>query len=279
MRPISLCNVTTKSLATRLRKMMEGLVDPNQCSFVPHRQTTDNIIIAQEVIHSMRHKKGKKGWMAIKIDLEKEYDRLSWKFIKETFDDIGFPQRFTELVQYCYSTTSMQVLWNGEALESFKPSRGIRQGDPLSPYIFELFHLINVVVKQKLWRPIKLSKKGPELSCLAFADDLILFAEASMDQVEILKSCVDMFCESSGMKVSQEKTRVYFSKNIGHTVKNEISSSLGYKRTDNLGKYLGVQLHHSRVSRRTLESVMEKVNSRLDQWKTKHLSFAGRNNM
>nr|KYP52894.1 LINE-1 reverse transcriptase isogeny [Cajanus cajan] len=136
MRPISLCNVTTKSLATRLRKMMEGLVDPNQCSFVPHRQTTDNIIIAQEVIHSMRHKKGKKGWMAIKIDLEKEYDRLSWKFIKETFDDIGFPQRFTELVQYCYSTTSMQVLWNGEALESFKPSRGIRQGDPLSPYIF-----------------------------------------------------------------------------------------------------------------------------------------------
>nr|KYP56170.1 hypothetical protein KK1_002407 [Cajanus cajan] len=57
--------------------MMEGLVDPNQCNFVPHRQTTDNIIIAHEVIHSMRHKKGKKRWMAIKIDIEKAYDRLS----------------------------------------------------------------------------------------------------------------------------------------------------------------------------------------------------------
>nr|KYP63874.1 Retrovirus-related Pol polyprotein LINE-1 [Cajanus cajan]KYP63887.1 Retrovirus-related Pol polyprotein LINE-1 [Cajanus cajan] len=102
MRPISLCNVAykvlTKALASRLHGMMAGLVGPNQCSFVPNRHTNDNIIITQEVIHSMNHKKGKKGWMAIKIDLEKAYDRLSWNFIKETLLDIGFPYNFVELV-------------------------------------------------------------------------------------------------------------------------------------------------------------------------------------
>nr|KYP53454.1 Retrovirus-related Pol polyprotein LINE-1 [Cajanus cajan] len=96
MWPISLCNVSykviTKVLASRLRKIMEGLVSHNQCSFVPHRQTTDNIIITQEVIHSMKRRSGKKGWMAIKIDLEKAYDRLKWKFIKDTLEDIGLPK-------------------------------------------------------------------------------------------------------------------------------------------------------------------------------------------
>nr|KYP50870.1 Putative ribonuclease H protein At1g65750 family [Cajanus cajan] len=175
----------------------------------------------------------------------------------------------------------MQVLWNGEALETFKPSRGIHQGDPLSPYIFvlcleRLFHLIEIAVTHELWKPIKLSKKGPPLSYLAFADDLILFSEASLEQAEIIKTCLELFCTSSGMKVNHDKTRVHFSKNVGWVVKNETSDTLGFQRTDNLGKYLGVQLHHTRVSKRTLNSVMEHVNRRLNQWKVKKLSFAGR---
>nr|KYP62280.1 hypothetical protein KK1_016807 [Cajanus cajan] len=95
----------------------------------------------------------------------------------------------------------MQVIWNGEALQSFKPSRGIRQGDPLSMYIFvlcmeRLFHLIDIAVNHKLWKPIKVSKKGPSLAYLTFADDLILFLEVSMDQVEIIQTCFDLFCKS-----------------------------------------------------------------------------------
>nr|KYP53463.1 hypothetical protein KK1_024601 [Cajanus cajan] len=64
-----------------------------------------------------------------------------------------------------------------------------------------LFHLIEIAVTHKLWKPIKLSKGGPPLSYLAFADDLIFFSEASMDQVEIIQQCLDIFCESSGQKV------------------------------------------------------------------------------
>nr|KYP49443.1 Retrovirus-related Pol polyprotein LINE-1 [Cajanus cajan] len=285
MRPISLYNVyykvITKVLASRRRKVMEGLVSPNQCSFVPHRQTTDNIIITQEVIHSMKNRSRKKGWMAIKIDLEKAYDRLKWKFIKDTLEDIGLPQQFVEMVWACISTPSMSMLWNGEKLEDFTPSKGIRQGDPLSPYLFVLcmervFHLIEIAVIHKLWKPIKLSKGGPPLSCLAFADDLILFSEASMDQVEIIQQCLDIFCGSLGQKVSLEKTRIFFSKNVGWAVKNEISNAFGFQRTDNLGKYLGVSIHHDRVNRRLLRSVKDKVNQRLNSWKTRNLSVTGR---
>nr|KYP72147.1 LINE-1 reverse transcriptase isogeny [Cajanus cajan] len=285
MRPISLCNVSykllTKAIAFRLRNIMVDLVGPNQCNFVPNRHTSDNIIITQEVIHSMSYKTGKKGWMAIKIDLEKAYDRLNWTFIKETLTMIGIPLNLVELIWHCISSSSMQVLWNGETLPEFKPTRGIRQGDPLSPYIFvlcmeRLFHLIEVAVCQELWKPIKQSKKGPAISHLAFADNLILFAEASLDQAEIIKSCLDSFCLSSGMKVSEENTRVFFSKNVGWNVKSEISSSLGFQRTDNLGKYLGVQLHHTRVSRNSFQSVMNSINRRISSWKAKTLSFAGR---
>lgn len=127
-RPIGLCNVSykiiTKLLGRRLRALMEDLVSPHQCSFVPNRHSSDNIIIAQEVIHSMRSKKGAKGWMAIKIDLEKAYDRLNWDFVKHTLQDIGLPQSYIDLVWYCISTPWMRVIWNGEALEEFTPSRG-----------------------------------------------------------------------------------------------------------------------------------------------------------
>lgn len=92
--PISLCNVSykiiTKILASRLRQVMEQILSPVQCSFVPGRHSSDNIIIVQEVIHSMRTKKGRKGWMAIKINLEKAYDRLKWDFIERLLMTLGF---------------------------------------------------------------------------------------------------------------------------------------------------------------------------------------------
>lgn len=86
----------------------------------------DNVIIAQEAVHSMRTRKGRKGWIAVKIDMEKAYDRLKWVFIKETCEDAKLPPKFIRLVMQCVSTPSMQVLWNGGLTEEFKPSRGIR---------------------------------------------------------------------------------------------------------------------------------------------------------
>ena len=81
----------------------------------------------------MRRKQGSTGWMAIKVDLEKAFDRLHWNFIEDTLKDANIPEVLTRTIMHCLTTSSMQVLWNGYPTEEFKPSIGIRQGDPLSP--------------------------------------------------------------------------------------------------------------------------------------------------
>lgn len=109
-RPISLCNVLykliTKVLANRMQSSLSYLINIGQSSFIPDRGITDNIIIAQEIIHMMRKKNGRKS-MALKIDLLKAYDRLSWSFIEDTLKDVGFHDNFTRLVMFCVSSPSM----------------------------------------------------------------------------------------------------------------------------------------------------------------------------
>ena len=90
------------------------------------------------------------------------------------------------------------------------------------------------------WKPIYISKGGPPITHLCFVDDLFIFTEASMDQVDIIKSCLDLFGQSSGQKVSKEKTKIFFSHNVHHSRATEIAEAFGFSLTGNLGKYLGV---------------------------------------
>lgn len=113
----------------------------------------------------MRLKRGRRGYMAVKIDLEKAYDRLKWNFVRDTLRDIGIPEPLVSIIWQCISSSNMRVLWNGEELESFLPTRGIRQGDPLSPYLFvlcmeRLSHLISAAANEGRWKPFPFSKDG-----------------------------------------------------------------------------------------------------------------------
>lgn len=110
----------------------------------------------------------------------------------------------------CVAGPSMNVLWNGEKTEAFKPERGLLQGDPLSPYLFvlcmeRLCHQIERSIGLKEWKPINLSRGGPKLLHICFADDLILFAEASVAQIRVIRKVLETFCLASGQKVSLDK--------------------------------------------------------------------------
>ena len=202
-RPISLCTVAyktvTKIIVNRLQAVLPEIIGPQQSSFVHGRHIIDNIVVAQEVIHSMRRKTGKRGFMAIKVDLEKAYDRLNWSFIFETLQLAGILTQLSRFIMECVTTTTMSMLWNGEVTETFSSERGIRQGDPLSPYIFvlcieRLSHGIAQAVKEGNWKPIRLTKRGTPLTHLFFADDLLLFTEASLDQGYIIDAVLENYC-------------------------------------------------------------------------------------
>lgn len=125
--PISLCNVIYKSLSKiivqRLKSLMPKLVSPHQVSLVPGRNIHDNIIIVNELIHSMKRKTGKKGYMAIKVDLEKAYDRISWDYIERVLEEVQCPTQMRERIMECINSTETSILWHGEKLDLFSHQR------------------------------------------------------------------------------------------------------------------------------------------------------------
>ncbi|KAK9169574.1 hypothetical protein Syun_001714 [Stephania yunnanensis] len=283
-RPISLCNVSykiiTKIVANRLKCVMSHLVNPAQTSFVEGRHITDNILIAQELLHSMRTVRGRKGWLAVKIDLEKAYDRLSWNFIKDTLREANIPDGLSNIILTSLSSSSFQLLWNGNVSESFIPSRGVRQGDPISPYIFvlcmeRLSHAIMEAVNQGDWIAPTF---GPEvcISHLFFADDLILFAEATEGQANVLYRILDSFCDHSGHKISYEKSQLFFSPNVDPFLAENIARKLNISITEDLGRYLGVPLLHGRVLKTTYNALKQKVQAQAQKWNPSNISLAGR---
>ncbi|PNY05394.1 ribonuclease H [Trifolium pratense] len=173
--------------------------------------------------HNMRKMNGKVGYFAIKVDLSKAYDRLNWNFIHQTLIEVGYPLEWIAVVMNSVTSVRTNVKWNGESANYFHPQQGIRQGDPISAYLFvicmdKLSHLITQEVQEGEWKPMR-----------------------------------------TGQQVSHEKTSIMFSKNVCHRVREELVLLSGFNiETPSLGKYLAKQL--SFVGRVTLsKAVIEAI--------------------
>ena len=146
------------------------------------------------------------------------------------------------------------ILWNGQPLEAISPKRGLRQGDPLSSYLFVLYmdklsYMISAKVTKGNWKGIKSTTHGPFISHLYFVDDLILFFKASNGQCEIIMDTLNTICNLSGQNNNLNKSKLFVSPNISRRQAKELNQYYKIPSTEYLGKYLGVPLLHSRVSK------------------------------
>ncbi|XP_072067045.1 uncharacterized protein [Arachis hypogaea] len=166
-------------------------------------------------------------------------------------------------------------------IENFTPTRGIRQGDPISPYLFviamnKLSMLIEDGVEEGNWKPMKAGREGPIISYLLFADDLLLFAEASENQIREILRVLQIFSKASGLIISKEKTSILFSKNVKRDTRNKVLRTCSYREVPCLGRYLGTLLTNSKKNKDNYGNIIKRVHSRLKGWKTRCLSLAGR---
>ncbi|KAL0012214.1 hypothetical protein SO802_007322 [Lithocarpus litseifolius] len=284
-RPISLCNsiykIISKVLVGRICPYLDKIISPCQAAFVLGRRGVDNAIIVQEVIHTTGKTRGKVGYMTLKIDLEKAYDKLEWSFTRSMLSRFNLPNNLIEIIMSCITTVTTSILFNGGSLEPFSPTRGIRQGDPLFPYIFimcmeYLGQLIQEKCEEGLWKPVKASRSGPLFSHLFFADDLVLFAKANAKNCMVIRDVLEKFCTESGQTISSSKSRVFFSPNICQVEEEAFLSILGFQASNCLGKYLGFPIRHRGGSNQDFNFVLDKVKTKLAGWKANLLSMARR---
>lgn len=199
--PLSLCNVpievVSNMIVNRLKRLLPTIVSLNQISFIPGRHITD-VITCQELLYSLRYTKATCGGMILKLDLEKAYDRMEWAFIEETWRDVSLPIGLITAIMSILRSSSCRLIWNNECTDSIMQTRGLRQGDPLSPYLFilcmdRLSQWIHLKVAQDEWKPLQASRGGPRVSHLMFADDVLLFSKATTDQVDCICEALTKF--------------------------------------------------------------------------------------
>ncbi|XP_071723523.1 uncharacterized protein [Rutidosis leptorrhynchoides] len=246
-RPISLYNVimklVSKCMVNRMRSWLPEIISSNQSGFIAGRSIFDNATVAFGIVHSLLHKcPSRKGFVALKLDVKKAYDRPS---------DVLFPKR------------------------------GFRQGDPLSPILFVLCsEAFTVIIKDRISRGLlqgaAVSWGGPRISHLLFADDSLVFFRATLADCQQFLQVLKWYKAAAGQEINFSKSNILFSKNVADDCRLELKQCLGVFNSLETNKYLGLPIVLGRNKNVSFDFLRNRLRRKLAGWKGKYLSKAGR---
>ncbi|XP_038695403.1 uncharacterized protein LOC119992679 [Tripterygium wilfordii] len=285
-RPISLCNVSykiiSKILANRLGLILHKCVRGNQSAFIIDRLITDNIIVAYEALHSMSLlARSRTSYMAVKLDMSKAYDRVEWHFVQEIMVRLGFSDEWQKWIMQCISSVTYRVLVNGSSTDLIIPTRGIRQGDPLSPLLFvlcteALSSNLNAAHAAHTFRGFPFGRGRLRVSHLLFADDSLIFCRVKDEDWECIFSILTEYGRVSGQMINYSKTSIFFSRFASPLQKVRMISMIGAVEAKNYDRYLGLPAIVGRSRKSAFLYILDKMRKKVMGWSHRNLSKAGK---
>ena len=280
-RPISCLNtlykVISRLLTGRLKEALQPVISHAQSAFMPGRLLAENVLLATELIQGYK-KKNISPRAMLKVDLRKAFDSIHWDFVIACLQAIGLPPRFIGWISECITSASFTVCINGEAGGFFKSTRGLRQGDPLSPYLFVLaMEVFSRLLKSRYesgyiqYHP---NAEPVNISHLMFADDVMVFFDGSSSSLHGISESLDDFATWSGLHINQNKSEL-FTAGLCQQETNE-ALRYGYPLGSLPIRYLGLPLMHRKLRISEYSPLIDKIAGSFNAWSAKNLSFAGR---
>ncbi|XP_035843169.1 uncharacterized protein LOC110887759 [Helianthus annuus] len=262
----------------RLKVVLGSIISESESAFLKGKFILDGPLVVSEVYSWL--KKGGKAAFVLKIDFEKAYDFVNWNFVIGILEKMGFPLRWCAWIKGILSSARASVLVNGSPTFDFPCFKGMRQGDPLSPFLFlivmeALSFLINKAVEKGLFKEISLPNSGPCVSHLFFEDDAIIMGEWSTENVKVVIRILRCFYICSGLRMNIRKSNIY-GIGVDRSEVESVAESIGCKPDGFPFKYLGITVGANMNRICNWRPVFDVFESRLSLWKASGLSIAGR---
>jgi hypothetical protein len=281
-RPIFLLNVSykiiTKVLMLRVEECLSRIISKNQNAFIKGRNIMEGVLSLHEILHDTKRKK--KDGIILKLNFEKAYDKVNWDFLFEVIKQRGFCGRWCNWVKAVVASGTLSVKTNNSMGSYFKSRKGVRQGDPLSPLLFNLAadcltKMVQTAQRNGLIKGLMNDIIPSGIAILQYADDTILCMEDSAETAQNMKILLYIYEKMSGLKINFNKSEVIM-------VSYDEQKALAF--TDMLNcatgtwpiKYLGVPVSGSRLHVVDWLNLNEKIMKRLEGWQCTSLSYGGR---
>ncbi|GJW83493.1 RNA-directed DNA polymerase, eukaryota [Tanacetum coccineum] len=264
--------------AVRLVCVIKGIVNEVQSAFIADRQILDGPFILNEVIQWCKLKK--KHALIFKVDFEKAYDSVRWDFLDEILRKFGFGDKWCKWIQCCLQSSKGSILVNGSPTKEFEFGKGLKQGDPLSPFLFilvmESLHLsFQRVVDAGLFQGINIGEGLVNISHMFYADDAVFVGQWCDRNISTLVHVLECFHKVSGLRINMCKSKI-MGVHVDEKLVRCAAKQLGCLTLNVPFSYLGSIVGGCMTRQQAWSDIVDRVKKRLSKWKMQMLSIGGR---